>query len=370
MSVSSDDKEFNRIVAHARQNNPFYAEWLNEKEAVPILPRRVFYENNDRILNGYPVGGITSGSTGMPVRISLSRQRLAITRMLNARYVEWIGGPMPCSQIIYPRGGGEAELNISAPIEQQIEFLLQRHEKQGVATLVTYPTNAVMLAQAVLATGCDMSFMQRVGLIGENIDPGQRAEVQRAFPNALIWITYTSVEFGLIAGQCPFQPQFYHIMSDCFRVELLDDDDRACSAGQLGRVIITDFFNEWSPLIRYDIGDVAAFGQCPCGRNSFPAFSAVHGKVRGALKHRSGQRMMPFDLSIALHSLRGMKQFQVIQDELEHFIVRLAIDQPREKEITAAFEAHFGYRPRLSFEYHQFLPRGPGGKFHLSICHI
>lgn len=236
--------------------------------------------------------------------------------------------------------------------------------------LVTYPTNALMLAQAVLETGRDMGFLRRLGLMSEAFDPAQRDYIQSAFPNALIWSSYSSMEFGIIAAQCPHEPGFLHIMADCFRVEVLDDNDRECPDGQVGRIVITDYFNEWSPLIRYEIGDLAVRERCPCGRIRLPAFSAVHGKVRGALKHRSGQRVLFTDLSVALRDLPGMKQYQVIQEDLERFTIRLVTEEPLEHEIAAAFESHFGYRPQLAFEYHDSLPREPNGKFHASICRI
>jgi phenylacetate-CoA ligase len=368
--MSDEDANFDRIIAHARETNPFYAEWLEGRESVPILTRRILLENNDRILNGYPVTGTTSGSTGIPVRVSMSPWRCRLMRKLVARYHAWLGGPLITSHVVFPRGQRGSELNVSSPIEQQIDWLTKRYEKAGAVALMSHPTNVIMLAQAIIEGGHDMSFLQRVSLIGESFDREQRALIQSAFPKAFITSTYSSVEFGLISGQCPYETDFQHIMSDCFRVEVLDDNDRACPEGETGRVVITDYFNEWSPLIRYEIGDLAVLGRCPCGRIEFPAFSALLGKVRGALKHRSGQRVMFFDLSVALRDLPGMKQYQVVQEELERFTVRLVMDRPREEEIAAAFEAHFGYRPQITFEYHDFLAREPSGKFHSSICRI
>ena len=369
--MSDEDANFERIVTYARETNPFYAEWLAGKESVPILTRRVLLENNDRILNGHAVNGVTSGSLGIPVRISMSRRRRRLLREISARYIQWLGGPLICSRIVAGLGRDRrTDFDIHLPIEQQIDWLIKRYEHAAAVALLTHPTNAMMLAQAIIEQGRDMGFLRRVMLLGETVDRDQRAYIQRAFPNAFLAETYSSVEFGLIAGRCPHEPDFYHVMSDCLRVEILDDDDRPSAEGEIGRVVITDYFNECSPLIRYELGDLAARGSCPCGRIPFPALSAVLGKVRGTLKHRSGRRLIFFRLSIALRDLPGMKQYQVVQEELERFTVRLVMDQPREEEIAAAFESHFGYRPQLTFEYHDFLPREPSGKFHASICRV
>lgn len=367
--MSDEDANFERIVSCARETNPFYTEWL--KDSVPVLPRRVFQENNDRILNGHPVTARTSGSTGSPVRIAMSPQRWRLLRRISTRYQDWLGGPIGTSQILLPRGvSPQAELNVNVPIEQQIDWLRKRYEQAGAVALLTFPTNAAQLAQAILESSHDFRFMQRVGVIGETCDPPDRVVIQRAFPNAVIWSTYSSTEFGLIAGSCPHEPAFHHIMSDCFRVEVLDEHDRPCADGEIGRIVITDYFNEWSPFIRYDIGDLGARGSCPCGKIALPALSVVLGKVRGALKHRNGRRVLFVDLSVAIRDLPGVKQYQVVQEELERFTVRLVMDERREDEIAAAFEKHFGYRPRLDFEYHDFIPREPSGKFHASICRV
>ena len=42
-------EHFSRIVAEARQNNPFYREWLRDPAYVPILSRATVLENNERI---------------------------------------------------------------------------------------------------------------------------------------------------------------------------------------------------------------------------------------------------------------------------------------------------------------------------------
>ena len=65
-------KHFTAIVDSARTNNPFYRRWLTDRDSVPIIDRTTFLDNNDEILNGFPVPGRTSGSTGVPVSVSQS----------------------------------------------------------------------------------------------------------------------------------------------------------------------------------------------------------------------------------------------------------------------------------------------------------
>src|SRR5436305_13120492 len=102
--MTAAEAKFQRVVDHARETKPFYAEWLFGKESVPILTRRTLLENNDRILNGYPVTATTSGSTGVPVRAAMSPSRSALTRKIHQRFVQWLGGALTRSRIVYPHG--------------------------------------------------------------------------------------------------------------------------------------------------------------------------------------------------------------------------------------------------------------------------
>src|SRR4051812_32691137 len=99
--MGMDQQQFARIVAHARQTNPFYREWILDPSNVPILTRTTFLENNDRILNGRTPNGFTSGSTGIPVRLFQSAERTQIGHRDTELFVSWLGGRLPSVQIIH-----------------------------------------------------------------------------------------------------------------------------------------------------------------------------------------------------------------------------------------------------------------------------
>lgn len=364
------EHHFREIVRYAREHNLFYERWITDPANVPILDRTTFLDHNDEILAGFPVTERTSGSTGVPVRVSHSDQWARIAGQDTLRFVRQLGGRLPAVKLLYfPDGTDEDGLDVGTPIEAQISFILRRRAEAGTRAITTYPTNAEMLSQAVLDRALDMSFITRFGMYGEAIEPFHVAAVRRAFPNARVWTTYSSVEFGIIAGICPYEPGFHHISAHRLGVEVLRDDGSPTESGELGRVVVTDYFNRQSPLIRYEIGDYAERGECPCGRIRLPAFARIHGKTRGALLHRNGNRVLFADLSVALRDTPGMRQYQVIQTGIEDFTVKIVARGNLDTAVRAAFRAHFGYVPKhLHTEYVDEIPRGPGGKFHASIC--
>ncbi len=363
-------ERFQHIIRHARRTNPFYRRWIPEDGPVPLLTRQVLQEHNEEILNRHPVTARTSGSTGVPVKIHSSPARNARNTPAVDLLVRHLGGPLPRTEVIYPRGPNDPKtlVHILTPIPEQVEILRRNHRARRATAIVTYPSNAVLLAQAILEGGQDFSFMRRIGLISESVDPGQIALLNRAFPNAQIWSNYSSMEFGLISFQCPYRPGFHHAATEKLGIEILDERGRDCEPGQIGRLVITDYYNFEMPLIRYEIGDLAAFATCPCGKISLPGLQDILGKVRGCLLHRDGRRIPFINLSVALRDLPGMRQYQVIQEETERFTVKVAAAATLDAEIRDVFVQEFGYAPQIAIETVDSIPRDPNGKFYATIC--
>lgn len=371
---TAGQERFKAIVAAARAENPFYARWITNPAEVPILDRETFHAHNDEILNGHLVNERTSGSTGVSARIAVSEE-LRRARLADVvRFVRQMGGSLPAAKIIYGKTGSfpPDAMSVLAPVDEQIDFVLTRQREAGACAVTTFPTNALRLCDRIEERGLDMGFVRRFGLYGECVEPIHRDAVRRVFTNAFFWSTYSSAEFGPIATSCPYEEGFHHLMSHRLGVELLEDDrDKPVPPGKLGRLVITDFLNRRSPLIRYEIGDYAVAGTCPCGRIKLPTLSAIYGKTRGALLHRNGERVPFIDLSTSLRDIPGVRQYQVIQDALEEVTVRLVADRRVDVEVGAALQAHFGYLPeRVQTQYLDEIPRGPGGKFHHAICKV
>src|SRR5260370_22292708 len=80
------------------------------------------------------------------------------------------------------------------------------------------------------------------------------------------------------------------VSADTFVVEIVPNDAIAKPAG---RIVITDLLNLSMPLIRYEIGDVAACAEdqnCPCGRN-LPLLTGVQGRTTDFLRLPDGRHI-------------------------------------------------------------------------------
>ncbi|MAZ87130.1 MAG: hypothetical protein CL693_05760 [Cellvibrionaceae bacterium] len=376
LSDSYAQQRFKEICQWAKDNHPYYQRSLADCDQVPILTREQILDNNQMLLNGHEVTGKTSGSTGVPVQISWSQQRHELEGKVTNKFVGWLGGRRNVTKMIHlgEKDQGDQFLDVNSAVDVQLEYLQKRYAEQGADAITTYPTNAERLCLAILERKLDMSFVQRVGCYAEVFEPNHERLIQQAFPNAQIWTTYSSTEFGMIAARCPHNPDFHHVFAGKLGVEILNKDGKPCEKNELGRLVITDYFNTHMPLIRYEIGDLAAWGECDCGKIPLPAFSRVVGKVRGALVHRNGERVPFTNLSVALREIKGMRQYQVIQHELERFELRYVTSDEYDEALRHAavveFSQHFGYQPQIEFRREKVIERGANGKYYASISHV
>jgi phenylacetate-CoA ligase len=369
---------FSAIVQWAQQNHPFYRKFHPDiRQPLPILRRSDVQQYNDLLLNGHPVTGHTSGSTSMPIKVSWHRRRNQLEREDSARLVQWYGGRLTPMKIVAlaTHRADDGTLEVDSPLPVQWDFIRAQHETRGADSLVSYPTNLERLCHYAIDNALSLPFIKRVTAMSETYDAHMDGLLQQAFPEAVPVVTYSSVECGCIAIRCPHNPDNYHIMAHKLGVEILDENGQPCPPGALGQVVITDYFNRQSTLIRYALGDLAETTACGCGRIGLPAMTRIAGKMRGLLRRADGSQMLFTSLSSTFRDSPEIRQFQVIQPALQRFTVnavrRDGVDAaPFEARIRQRFIDEFGADAELAFNYMDSIPRSPGGKYFAALCTI
>ena len=175
-------------------------------------------------------------------------------------------------------------------------------------------------------------------------------------------------EMGYLALQCPLHDH-YHVMSENIILEVLNENNQPCQTGEIGRVLITNLHNFHTPLIRYELGDMAEVGEaCACGR-TLPVLKRIFGRKRNRLILPSGEsRFAYLGEHGQFEKACGVKprEFQFVQTDLENIEVKLVIDplnKKQEKALAKLVNENFGYPFKVSFSYHDHIERGPSGKF-------
>jgi phenylacetate-CoA ligase len=133
--------------------------------------------------------------------------------------------------------------------------------KAKVCTITTTPTMAIILKKYIDAQPELLENLKYLRLGGEVLTATKKGYLRTLYPNLEIFTVYSTSELGRPASQCVHLSKnddetLYHINSTSYHVEIIDEE-----------LVVTDFSNRATPLIRYRTGDLAGFveSNCPCG---------------------------------------------------------------------------------------------------------
>ena len=275
----------------------------------------------------------TGGTTGRPFVIYVSPEERAVRRLIETRAMGVIGrrfwertailGPeVGPSRALHQRLGINATRSISclAPVAEQIRSLAQWQPH----VLWSYPATI----HAVLhELDYRLSRIIRPRLFvssSEAIRPWLRKLIADDLdPEFFNW--YGCVEFGRLAFECPAH-EGLHVNADHVIVEILDDG-RPAAPGRQGRVLVTGLHGYTMPLIRYDMGDSAAWvGQpCSCG-SAFPLLADLRGRLYDMLILPSGKLSDPGVPEHIVRCYDWVHQFRTIQLTATRLRVEIVAD--------------------------------------------
>jgi phenylacetate-CoA ligase len=131
--------------------------------------------------------------------------------------------------------------------------------------------------------------MEKVISYAESVTADLRLRTQSLL-GARIIDRYSCEEVGPIAFQCPSNEDHYHVAISSVIVEVLNQDGYHCANGEIGRVHITGLNTYANPIVRYELGDLAALlPQCVCG-HCHPTLTNLLGRQRFLILLPSGER--------------------------------------------------------------------------------
>lgn len=329
--------------------------------------------------HGPPAEGRTSGSTGEPVRFLHTGLTQHFWRALTLREHLWQRRDFSAklaairSNVEDGRAGnwGAATdgliptgpcvmLNIRADVDRQLDWLRQ----EDPAYLITHPSNLLALAERALDRGVRLPGLRQLRTFGEVLTPRTIARSREAW-NVGIADVYSSEECGAIAFQCPAGR--YHVQAENLVVEIVDDQGRPCAAGSIGRLLVTALHNFAQPLIRYALGDYAAYGApCPCGRG-LPVLERILGRQRNMLRLPDGTSHWPSFPEDRWTGIAPIRQLQAVQRRLDEVVLRVVAGRPltgaERERLAAVFRETLRFPHAIGIEEVDAIPRRPNAKF-------
>ena len=177
---------------------------------------------------------------------------------------------------------------LSRAIERDVSEMYVPLKQHSPSYLVANASLVDALARHALEhDGQDLPRLDAILSTGESVTDKIRSDCQAAF-GAKVINRYSCEEIGWLALQCP-KHDHLHVLSANVIIEIVDAEGRPCKTGQPGRVLVTALHSEAMPLIRYDIGDIAEWGEpCDCGIQ-LPVIRRLWGREREFVRTPQGE---------------------------------------------------------------------------------
>ncbi|MEA2327573.1 MAG: hypothetical protein QOE68_2532, partial [Thermoanaerobaculia bacterium] len=356
--LAIQSRRLRSIIDRAAALSPYYREKYKGVDTsaltnLPVLEKEELQSNIDRIVIGRKEKMhemFTGGTTGMGIvvynDISNMQERFAIMDLFWEMYGFRIGR----NRIAWFSGRTLLEDNDMARHRfwrtnrlYKVRYYSTFHLSQGNLPYYVedlnrfapeyfngFPSAISEVARFILASGMKLTFRPRaIFTTSETLTDDQRELFERVF-GCPVANQYASSEGAPFIIQCPRGSLHIDVTTGVF--EVIDDDGKPAEEGE---VLVTGFFTQESPLIRYRIGDrlrlAPADAACACGWDT-PLAAAILGRAADYIEVPNRGRIFNSQIGDCVKDVTSVVSFQVALVD-----GRLEVDLLADRE---AFEAH------------------------------
>jgi phenylacetate-CoA ligase len=390
-------EQLRKCLSSAATNVPYYMDcWTaTEKRAagdgdlqgLPILEKEEVRRDPESFLNRAlnfksKLIFLTSGSTGTPIStiwdVDELRESMAAREVRSA---EWAGVSFQLSRATFSGRMVEPDPNSNGPYyrynaaEKQVYFsafhlrpdtaqlyvdALKRHRVQW---LTGYAVSFYLLAKFILERSISAPPVKAIITTSEKVTPEMRAVMEKAF-GCRVYEEYSSVENVMFASECEYGR--LHVSPEVGIVEILRSDGSHCEPGEVGEVVATSLIRHHQPLIRYRLGDLAAWDPepCPCQR-SMPVLKEVVGRIEDVLIGPDGRQMVRFHGVFT--DQPNIHEGQIVQLALDKILVKVVPTKDFSgsdvEEVVRRVHQRMGVSVNVSVQTVNEIPRTKSGKF-------
>ncbi len=395
-----------QLVSHAMQHSPYYRRCYTELkidpsliksfadlQILPIIRKETFRQSNDLFVSRHVDRkqmwvAYTSGTTGTPLTAYFTHRCMQERFAFMERLYHWYT-PRPWRKrasftgklMVNPHQSKPPFHRINLALNQQLysshhltESNLPHYADElrqfGPDQIDGIASPMYVVADYLIRSGHTGSVCPSVVIpTSETLWSFVRERLARGF-QCKVANQYGSQEGAPLAYECP--EGGFHICPESGIFEILDSDGSSCQPETIGRLVVTSFSSEGTPLIRYDIGDLASWrgGVCLCGRE-MPLLRSIEGRVDDMFFTR--ERGVVPRVDSAFKSMpSAIVATQVAQLAIDRFEVRIVPDPAMYKpEYGLALQEHLfdylGRSVRIDLKVVPFIRRTVGGKMQAMV---
>ncbi|MBN1256630.1 MAG: phenylacetate--CoA ligase family protein [Planctomycetes bacterium] len=404
------EERLRNLLAHAAAQVPYYSKLLREADIVdnagkvnldnfskiPYLDKDLLRSNydaltsTDRPKRKYVYTNCSGGSTGEPISMLQDGYYQEWNFPATLLGEEWTGVTFgqkrvaiwgSTLELLKPEEAKKYrwqrwlnnELFINAtrvkPEEMRAHFDYINRMKPRQIRAIT--ESIYDLARYIERNGLEVYSPHSIVTSAGTLFPHIREKVEEVF-RCPVFDRYGSQEVGVVAFECE-ERQGLHVFSPVQHLEIIRPDGTPAPPGEFGEIIITPLCNYVMPLIRYRIGDVAAWAEtpCSCGRG-LPTLQAIKGRINNIFINRDGSHIHGQYFVRILWFNKWIRKFQVVQEAYDLVNIYIMLIDPdlapartkREDmdKVEERIRSVLGSDCRVEWHFVDEIPPTPSGK--------
>jgi phenylacetate-CoA ligase len=229
----------------------------------------------------------------------------------------------------------------------------------GFTSMLEFVARGVLERNAALPPG----YVRSAWNGGEMLFPEQSEAFRKAF-GVPIFNRYGGRELSAMA--CQFKDGGpLHVLRPWIFVEVVDDQGRAVSPGESGRLLMTSTVNRGTPFLRYEIGDLGTYAAAHSTEAGITALDSLQGRVSGLLRLANGKVIQNTFWNHLFKEFSEVRQFQVVLAADGNLAVLLkgnGFAPERETHLLGTLRSMVGDDIAVSMRWVEEIPRTAQGK--------
>lgn len=384
------DRRIGALLDYAGKHSEYYRELRGVEDITryPVMTKMEYNQNKDRILcdtfqekKDSLFRLSTSGSTGAPFTVLCDGDKMNRVNMNFISFMELNGFRMgmkrgefrvwiPGKNVISKWKSFKNNLimiDISNMGDEALASICEKIRREKIQVLVIYSSALIVLANYLKRKNVDITKwdVEMVFAMGEALPRPTYDLVKDIFGFSPVR-SYGNNENGFLACQVGEEDR-YTVDLYNFYIEMLRlDSDDPVKPGELGRIVVTDFYNKAFPMIRYDTGDTGIYQEIIDEKGRIHGyFTEIYGRRGSMMYNCKGEPLSIHVFMNVLINLEGVvHQAKCIQWEKKRYELLLNADRTRvdEAAVVASYRKYLGGEAQIDVTYVDEIPIEASGK--------
>ncbi len=380
------DKKLINILKHACHTTKFYSKFNYEVgiSNFPVIDKNLIRDDikvflSDQFTTKERIATITSGSTGTPFKTYQNKDK-KYRNTADTLYFASLAGYKLGNKLYYfkiwsaynQKSSFLQKMQNIVPIDvlnlkaRAKDVIKELNKNQSSVSFIGYVSAFESLCKSLekennLAASLEVS---SIITMSESLNE-YTSKMGKYFFNCPVLSRYSNIENGILAQQTLDSAEYFLINRASYFVEIIDlNSNEVLPYGNLGRIVVTDYYNKAMPLIRYDTGDLGIMDEKEINGIKQQVLTRVEGRMLDQIYNTKGELISSYVVYKNMWKYTEIGQYQFVQKDKNKYVFRIAADNlfNREKELKDEFLTYLGDDADFSIEYVNEIPLLASGK--------